>query len=235
MRMMRYWLAVFAGMWCGCSQDVHAEYEAAGGHGSGIGWDDFVLFYNKLKARKHGHARRRRKAGGSGGAKVEEDENAVPTADSVETVFNVRRGAYGRARCCGPPARACTMLAVALCTLLTMFAWPHVCHVNVAMVLCQCRCCWRVQQRFCAFGGHKGAGALEMDNAHFAKFAKETGLVHRKGRLTVTDVDLIFSQVKTKGQRKIKYAQFESALELIGACWACEAARCGVTGIAVTP
>lgn len=59
---------------------------------------------------------------------------------------------------------------------------------------------------------------MEMDNAHFAKFAKETGLVHRKGRLTVTDVDLIFSQVKTKGQRKIKYTQFESALELIGAC-----------------
>lgn len=73
---------------------MHAEYEAAGGHGSGIGWDDFVLFYNKLKARKHGQARRRRRKAGDG-AKVEEDEgDAVPPAESVETVFNVRNAAW---------------------------------------------------------------------------------------------------------------------------------------------
>ena len=67
-------------------QDVHNEYEAAGGHGDGIDFEHFVTYFNKLKARKHGKARRARKAGGD--VKVEEGE-APPPAESVQQVFLV--------------------------------------------------------------------------------------------------------------------------------------------------
>jgi len=84
-----------------------------------------------------------------------------------------------------------------------------------------------------------------MDNAKFVKFAKDTKLIHKRGRLTTTDCDLIFNkvgfvlcavrapqasleftkrslptycpQVKQKGKRKIGFAEFETALSMIGA------------------
>ena len=43
--------------------------------------------------------------------------------------------------------------------------------------------------------------------------AKDTGLVDKK--FTNTDVDLLFAKVKDKAERRITYAQFEKALELI--------------------
>jgi len=71
--------------------DVHNEYEAAGGHGDGIDFEHFVTYFNKLKARKHGKARRARKAGGD--VKLEEGE-APPPAESVQQVF-LRFCAFG--------------------------------------------------------------------------------------------------------------------------------------------
>eukprot|EP01083_Nonionella_stella_P159386 519890_1 len=56
---------------------------------------------------------------------------------------------------------------------------------------------------FCAFGG----GTLPaMDNAKFAKFARDTKILDKK--LTSTDIDLIFSKIEIKGERKISYEIF---------------------------
>lgn len=50
-----------------------------------------------------------------------------------------------------------------------------------------------------------------MDNAKFAKFTRDCKLLDKK--LTSTDVDIIFSRVKTKSERKITFAQFEEACQ----------------------
>jgi len=65
---------------------------------------------------------------------------------------------------------------------------------------------------FCSFGK---AGSEELDNAKFAKLCKEARLLDK--RFTKTDVDLTFSKVCPKGQRKLGFAQFESALSAIAA------------------
>eukprot|EP00992_Anisonema_acinus_P012225 TRINITY_DN7980_c0_g1_i1.p1 TRINITY_DN7980_c0_g1~~TRINITY_DN7980_c0_g1_i1.p1 ORF type:complete len:171 (+),score=58.70 TRINITY_DN7980_c0_g1_i1:45-515(+) len=62
--------------------------------------------------------------------------------------------------------------------------------------------------KFCAFGGGKGAVA-EMDNAKFAKFCRDTKLLDKK--FTATDADLIFAKAKAKGERKLKFAEFKGA------------------------
>ena len=54
---------------------------------------------------------------------------------------------------------------------------------------------------------------MMMDGARFAKFAKDCGLVDKQ--LIATDVDLIFTKVKTKGQRCISFEQFCTALQQI--------------------
>ncbi|EDQ91845.1 uncharacterized protein MONBRDRAFT_3203, partial [Monosiga brevicollis MX1] len=51
----------------------------------------------------------------------------------------------------------------------------------------------------------------ELDSAKFTKLCKETKLISKS--LTTTDADLIFTRVKAKGQRKIGFAEFRSALE----------------------
>eukprot|EP01062_Namystynia_karyoxenos_P018872 TRINITY_DN1702_c0_g1_i1.p1 TRINITY_DN1702_c0_g1~~TRINITY_DN1702_c0_g1_i1.p1 ORF type:complete len:477 (+),score=162.54 TRINITY_DN1702_c0_g1_i1:85-1431(+) len=63
---------------------------------------------------------------------------------------------------------------------------------------------------FVAFGaGSKGSrSGAEMDNAKFAKFCKETGLVDKQ--FTATDADLIFSKVKPKGGRVIDFGTFKA-------------------------
>jgi len=66
-----------------------------------------------------------------------------------------------------------------------------------------------LEEVFSAFcGGH-----ADMDNKQFIKFCKDTHLVDKK--LTSTDVDLIFTKVVSKGQRRIGFEQFSSALQLI--------------------
>ena len=59
------------------------------------------------------------------------------------------------------------------------------------------------------------AKGKEMDGKTFAKFCKDTKMISKK--LTTTDVDLIFAKVKTKGARKIDFAQFQTACEQVAA------------------
>lgn len=54
---------------------------------------------------------------------------------------------------------------------------------------------------------------VEMDGSHFAKLCRECGLVG--GKLTTTAVDIAFSKAKNKGERKIAFKQFETALRLL--------------------
>ena len=68
-------------------------------------------------------------------------------------------------------------------------------------------------QAFCRFGG--ASHEIELDNVKFAKLARDCNLINRK--CSKTDIDLIFTQVKPKGLRKINYAAFQDALRKIGA------------------
>ncbi len=52
-----------------------------------------------------------------------------------------------------------------------------------------------------------------MDGKTFAKVAKDCKLIDKK--FTATDVDLIFAKAKDTTERRITYAQFEKALELV--------------------
>lgn len=66
---------------------------------------------------------------------------------------------------------------------------------------------------FARFGG--ASHDVELDNVKFAKLARDCGLVTKK--CTRTDIDLIFTQVKGKGLRKIGFLQFQDAVTKIGA------------------
>ncbi|ESO04555.1 hypothetical protein HELRODRAFT_135395, partial [Helobdella robusta] len=71
---------------------------------------------------------------------------------------------------------------------------------------------------FCAFGADKHSSqsaAAMLDGAKFAKMAKDLKLLDKQ--FTTTDVDIIFTKVKPKTERKITYAQFEEALKLMAA------------------
>jgi len=63
-----------------------------------------------------------------------------------------------------------------------------------------------------AFIAYCGEGHTDMDGKTFAKLCKDCGLVDKK--MTATDVDLIFAKVVAKGQRRIAYPQFDSALSM---------------------
>jgi hypothetical protein len=52
-----------------------------------------------------------------------------------------------------------------------------------------------------------------MDGAKLAKLCRDVKLLDKN--LTSTDVDIIFSKVKAKTERKINYKQFEAALKLM--------------------
>lgn len=68
---------------------------------------------------------------------------------------------------------------------------------------------------FCAFGGDKtlSAPAAMLDGAKFAKMTKDLNLLDKN--LSTTDVDIIFTKVKQKAERKITFAQFQEALKLL--------------------
>lgn len=63
-----------------------------------------------------------------------------------------------------------------------------------------------LEQVFEAFASFGGAPTREMDNSHFSKMCKETGLVSKD--FSTVDVDMIFTKVKAKGERKISFEQF---------------------------
>ncbi|GBG80331.1 hypothetical protein CBR_g30699 [Chara braunii] len=73
-----------------------------------------------------------------------------------------------------------------------------------------------VYETFANFGSgavRTPAKLVNMDGGKFAKFCRDGGLLDKQ--FTATAVDLIFSKVKPKGDRKINYDEFVQALELI--------------------
>ena len=58
----------------------------------------------------------------------------------------------------------------------------------------------KVFQSFCSFGSEKSPGkqAFLMDGSKFAKLTKDLNLLDKK--LTLTDVDIIFTKVKPKAE-----------------------------------
>eukprot|EP00744_Colponema_vietnamica_P000207 GILI01000369.1.p1 GENE.GILI01000369.1~~GILI01000369.1.p1 ORF type:complete len:192 (-),score=56.29 GILI01000369.1:180-692(-) len=69
----------------------------------------------------------------------------------------------------------------------------------------------RLFNSFCAFG--RAGSTHEMENAKFAKFARDCKLLDRS--LTAVQVDLIFNRVKQKTSRKINFTEFQNALHLL--------------------
>ena len=65
-----------------------------------------------------------------------------------------------------------------------------------------------VKELFNKFTG----GKKEMDGKTFLKFNKDCKLLV-KNKVTSTDIDIIFSKIKTKGKRKITVAQFKTGCE----------------------
>jgi len=76
-----------------------------------------------------------------------------------------------------------------------------------------------VFKKFATFGaGSKESKDVKdsvvlMDNAKFAKFARDCKLIDKK--LTTTDIDIFFTKIKAKTERKITYKQFQAGLQLI--------------------
>eukprot|EP00200_Dunaliella_tertiolecta_P003493 CAMPEP_0202342964 /NCGR_PEP_ID=MMETSP1126-20121109/3300_1 /ASSEMBLY_ACC=CAM_ASM_000457 /TAXON_ID=3047 /ORGANISM="Dunaliella tertiolecta, Strain CCMP1320" /LENGTH=150 /DNA_ID=CAMNT_0048933989 /DNA_START=230 /DNA_END=682 /DNA_ORIENTATION=- len=70
---------------------------------------------------------------------------------------------------------------------------------------------------FTAFASYGAGGkeVAEMESKNFFKCIKDSGLIDKA--LTQTDCDLIFTKVKTKGARKINFAEFCAALEHVAA------------------
>jgi hypothetical protein len=61
--------------------------------------------------------------------------------------------------------------------------------------------------------------SVEMEGKNFIKLCKDCKLMGKA--LTTTDIDLIFTKVKTKGARKIPYDQFVKAVDAIAAKKGC--------------
>jgi hypothetical protein len=76
---------------------------------------------------------------------------------------------------------------------------------------------YKIYQRFCAFGkGHRvAAQQLAMDSRTFQKFCRDAGVISK--RLTKTSVDLVFTKVKSRGQRTIDFNGFLECLRHVSA------------------
>ncbi|KAI8912588.1 p25-alpha-domain-containing protein [Gorgonomyces haynaldii] len=74
---------------------------------------------------------------------------------------------------------------------------------------------------FCQFGSSRNlAGsstnlAPQMDGAKFAKFCRDNKLIG--GKVTPTEVDIVFNKVKGKTARKIDFKEFQEGLRLLAA------------------
>ena len=53
-----------------------------------------------------------------------------------------------------------------------------------------------------------------MDGAKWAKFCRDTGLQNKK-TFTSMQVDIVFSKVKAKGERKIRFEEFKDACPMV--------------------
>ena len=67
---------------------------------------------------------------------------------------------------------------------------------------------------YCAFGrtSSHGTGEKTLDNQNFSKFCREIGIVRDQSnpgnKLTMAQVDVIFSECKTKTLRRLTFPQF---------------------------
>lgn len=68
-----------------------------------------------------------------------------------------------------------------------------------------------VFDKYTAFGHTGSAG--ELDSSKFAKLCKESKLVGKQ--LSITDVDLIFTKACPKGVRRLDWAHFNKALDMV--------------------
>jgi len=70
---------------------------------------------------------------------------------------------------------------------------------------------------FCSVSGGARAGVgKEIEGSKFVKFCRDNQLLDPPGRITTTDLDLIFAKAKTKGQRKLSYEEFRyTALPMV--------------------
>jgi len=75
--------------------------------------------------------------------------------------------------------------------------------------------CEAVRSTFSAFAvqgtsATQGASANEINNKNFSKLCKDCKVIG--GKCTSTDVDIVFSKVKSKGAQKMNFSQFCQAL-----------------------
>lgn len=75
--------------------------------------------------------------------------------------------------------------------------------------------CESVRSTFSAFAvqgtsATQGASASEINNKNFSKLCKDCKVIG--GKCTSTDVDIVFSKVKSKGAQKMNFTQFCQAL-----------------------
>lgn len=75
-----------------------------------------------------------------------------------------------------------------------------------------------VYDRFCSFGSGSiqnlsaTSQPQQMDGAKFAKFSRDCKIIGQ-GKVTMTDVDIIFNKIKKKNERKISFEQFVQGVE----------------------
>ncbi|KAJ3269403.1 hypothetical protein HDV01_001444 [Terramyces sp. JEL0728] len=81
---------------------------------------------------------------------------------------------------------------------------------------------YQLFESFCQFGSNRNInGSLqnlkgpEMDNAHFAKFTRDSKLLDKT--ITSTECDIVFNKIKAKTERKINFEQFQNCLKQIAA------------------
>lgn len=74
-----------------------------------------------------------------------------------------------------------------------------------------------VFRSFCAFGDKDAAAKASpmMDGSKLAKMTRDLKLLDK--HLTSTDIDIMFSKVKAKTERKINFKQFQEVLKLMAA------------------
>ncbi|XP_069488722.1 tubulin polymerization-promoting protein family member 2 [Ambystoma mexicanum] len=70
-------------------------------------------------------------------------------------------------------------------------------------------------RKFAVHGDTKATGN-EMTGKNFSKLCKDTGVLNGKD-VTSTDVDIVFTKVKTKGAKTMKYSEFQAALKELSA------------------
>mmetsp|Transcript_5622 Transcript_5622/g.14251 ORF Transcript_5622/g.14251 Transcript_5622/m.14251 type:complete len:792 (+) Transcript_5622:219-2594(+) len=70
---------------------------------------------------------------------------------------------------------------------------------------------------FCGFGSGSGAGAGgndRLDGAKWAKLCRDTQLQNKK-TFTSVSVDIVFSKVKARGERRIDFEEFKDAISMV--------------------